>query len=106
AVLVGATLVPVLWGPLGLVYLIAAIILGAAFLWLALVLRRQTTSRHASVLFHYSLLYLALLFVAMAIHPLLSCPNRCHRSRQLRRPLGGTSRSPPPCSGPRCCSPP
>jgi len=71
AVLVGATLVPVLWGPLGLVYLIAAIILGAAFLWLALVLRRQTTSRHASVLFHYSLLYLALLFVAMAIDPLL-----------------------------------
>ncbi|TML12724.1 MAG: protoheme IX farnesyltransferase [Actinobacteria bacterium] len=70
-VLVGATLVPVLWGTLGLVYLVAAILLGAAFLWLALVLRRRTTPRHASLLFHYSLLYLALLFVAMAIDPLL-----------------------------------
>jgi protoheme IX farnesyltransferase len=70
-VLVGATFVPVVWGTLGLVYLAAAILLGAAFLWLALVLRRRTTPRHASVLFHYSLLYLALLFVAMAIDPLL-----------------------------------
>jgi heme O synthase-like polyprenyltransferase len=34
-------------------------------------LRRETTPRHASVLFHYSLLYLALLFAAMAIDPLL-----------------------------------
>jgi heme o synthase len=70
-VLVGATFVPVVWGTLGLVYLAAAILLGAAFLWIALVLRRQTTPRHASVLFHYSLLYLALLFVAMAVDPLL-----------------------------------
>ena len=70
-VLGGATLVPVLWGTLGLVYLGAAIVLGATFLWLALVLRRQTTPRHASVLFHYSLLYLALLFVAMAVDPLI-----------------------------------
>jgi heme o synthase len=70
-VLVGVTLGPVLWGTLGLVYLLAAIALGAAFLWLALALRRQTTPRHASVLFHYSLLYLALLFVAMAIDPLV-----------------------------------
>jgi protoheme IX farnesyltransferase len=70
-VLVGATFVPVVWGTLGLVYLAAAILLGAAFLWLALVLRRRTTPRHASVLFHYSLLYLALLFVAMAVDPLL-----------------------------------
>ena len=70
-VLGGATLVPFLWGTLGLVYLGAAIVLGATFLWLALVLRRQTTPRHASVLFHYSLLYLALLFVAMAVDPLI-----------------------------------
>ena len=70
-ILVAATFAPVLWGTLGLVYLVAAVALGAAFLWLALVLRRQTTPRHASTLFHYSLLYLALLFVAMAIDPLL-----------------------------------
>jgi heme o synthase len=70
-ILVAATVAPVLWGTLGIVYLIAAVALGAAFLWLAVVLRRQTTPRHASTLFHYSLLYLALLFVAMAIDPLV-----------------------------------
>jgi heme o synthase len=70
-VLVAVTLVPVVWGPLGLPYLVAALTLGAAFVWLALRLRRATTVQHASVLFHYSLLYLALLFAAMAVDPLL-----------------------------------
>jgi protoheme IX farnesyltransferase len=70
-VLIVASLAPVLWGTSGLLYLVAAVVLGAAFLWLALVLRRRTTPRHASVLFHYSLLYLALLFVAMAVDPLV-----------------------------------
>jgi len=70
-VLVGVTLVPFLWGPLGLVYLCAALLLGAAFIWLALRLRRNATSRGAALLFHYSLLYLALLFTAMAVDPLL-----------------------------------
>jgi protoheme IX farnesyltransferase len=70
--LVAVTVVPVIWGPLGLVYLVAALGLGAAFVLLALRLRRDTTPRHASQLFHYSLLYLALLFVAMALDPLLS----------------------------------
>ncbi|HEY3018466.1 MAG TPA: heme o synthase [Gaiellaceae bacterium] len=70
-VLVGVTVVPVVWGPLGVAYLIAALALGGAFVWLALRLRRETTPRHASVLFHYSLLYLALLFAAMALDPLL-----------------------------------
>ena len=69
--LVAATACPFFFGPLGLVYLGAAIALGAAFLWLALALRRETTPRRASALFHYSLLYLALLFVAMAVDPLL-----------------------------------
>jgi heme o synthase len=70
-VLVGVTIVPFLWGPLGLVYLVAALLLGGAFIWLALRLRRNATSRGAALLFHYSLLYLALLFVAMAVDPLL-----------------------------------
>src|SRR5205814_1972322 len=64
-ILVAVTVVPVVWGPLGAVYLGAALGLGAAFVLLALRLRRETTPRHASQLFHYSLLYLALLFVAM-----------------------------------------
>ena len=71
-VLVGMTVVPVVWGTLGAIYLSAALGLGAAFVLLALRLRRETTPRHASQLFHYSLLYLALLFVAMALDPLLS----------------------------------
>jgi protoheme IX farnesyltransferase len=70
-VLVAVTVVPVVWGPLGLAYLCAALVLGAAFLWLALRLRREMTPQHASALFHYSLLYLALLFAAMALDPLL-----------------------------------
>ncbi len=70
-VLVGVTAVPFLWGPLGPAYLVAALTLGGAFVWLALRLRRNTTPRRAALLFHYSLLYLALLFVAMALDPLV-----------------------------------
>jgi protoheme IX farnesyltransferase len=70
-VLVTVTVVPFLWGTLGLVYLGAALALGAAFLLLAVRLRRATTPRQAALLFHFSLLYLALLFAAMAVDPLL-----------------------------------
>src|SRR6476661_2274420 len=70
-VLVTATVFPVVWGPLGFLYLGAALLLGGAFLWLALALRRETTPRRAALLFHFSLLYLALLFAAMAVDPLL-----------------------------------
>jgi protoheme IX farnesyltransferase len=70
-VLVAATLLPLAWSMFGLVYAVAAVALGGAFLWLALALRRETTPRRAAVLFHYSLAYLALLFVAMAVDPLL-----------------------------------
>jgi protoheme IX farnesyltransferase len=70
-VLVAITIVPFFWGTAGFVYLGAALALGAAFLLLAVKLRRETTPRRASVLFHFSLLYLALLFAAMAVDPLL-----------------------------------
>jgi protoheme IX farnesyltransferase len=70
-VLVAVTVVPFFWGTLGLVYLGAALALGAAFLLLAVRLRRRATPRQASLLFHFSLLYLALLFAAMAVDPLL-----------------------------------
>jgi protoheme IX farnesyltransferase len=67
ALLVVATLAPVAFGVFGLVYGVAALVLGAVFTWYALELRR-TMERVAAVrLFHYSLLYLALLFVAMAL---------------------------------------
>jgi heme o synthase len=68
-VLVGVTAVPFIWGTLGVGYLVAALALGGAFIWLALRLRRDATPRRAALLFHFSLLYLALLFVAMALDP-------------------------------------
>jgi protoheme IX farnesyltransferase len=58
-----------LW--LGPVYTAAAIVLGVVLLALAVLLRRDLSRAHARVLFHYSLAYLALLFVAAAIDPLL-----------------------------------
>jgi heme o synthase len=64
--LVAVTVVPYLTGAFGLVYLLAALALGGAFL--ALVLRvRSERHRDAALAFHFSLLYLALLFAAAAI---------------------------------------
>ena len=65
--LVAATLVPVAFGVFGLFYGGAALVLGALFAWMAFGLWRETTRPHAVKLFHYSMLYLALLFVAMAL---------------------------------------
>jgi protoheme IX farnesyltransferase len=66
-VLVAATLLPWGWGGAGPLYVVCALGLGAVFVWLAERLRRDTTPRRAMLLFHYSLLYLALLFAALAV---------------------------------------
>jgi protoheme IX farnesyltransferase len=71
-VLIAVTLVPVAFGVFGALYAVAAVVLGAAFLWLAWRLRRELVPGRAALLFHYSLAYLALLFVAMAIDPVLA----------------------------------
>jgi protoheme IX farnesyltransferase len=65
--LVGVTLLPWAWGGAGPLYVVCALGLGAVFVWFAERLRRDTTPRRAMLLFHYSLLYLALLFVALAV---------------------------------------
>jgi protoheme IX farnesyltransferase len=65
--LVAVTVLPWAWGTVGLLYLASALALGAVFVWLAERLRRDTTPRRAMLLFHFSLLYLALLFAAMAV---------------------------------------
>jgi protoheme IX farnesyltransferase len=70
-VLVAVTLVPFALGTLGIAYLIAALLLGALFVVLAWRLRAELVPRRAALLFHYSLAYLALLFTAMALDPLL-----------------------------------
>ena len=64
--LVALTVAPLAWGMFGWIYLAAALALGGAFLALAWLLRREPTTGRAALLFHYSLVYLALLFVAMA----------------------------------------
>jgi protoheme IX farnesyltransferase len=65
--LIGVTLLPVAWGTLGVLYAASALALGGAFLWLAWSLRRDPSRSRAALLFHYSLAYLALLFVAAAV---------------------------------------
>jgi protoheme IX farnesyltransferase len=70
--LVAFTLAPALWGMFGLVYLVTAAALGAVFLWFAWRLRRERTPARAKILFHYSLAYLALLFVAMALDAVIA----------------------------------
>jgi protoheme IX farnesyltransferase len=70
-VLVGVSLLPLAWSMFGLVYAAAALVLGGLFLALAWRLRSASTPPRAALLFHYSLVYLALLFVAMAVDPLV-----------------------------------
>ncbi len=65
--LVVLTLVPGTFGVFGVVYTAAAVVLGGAFLWLAWRLWRSGTPSRAGLLFHFSLLYLALLFAAVAL---------------------------------------
>jgi len=68
--LVAFTIVVGFW--LGPVYTAAAVVLGAGLLALAVLLRRNLSRARARVLFHYSLAYLALLFAAAAIDPLIT----------------------------------
>ena len=67
--LVAFTLVVGLW--LGALYTVAAALLGGYLVFLAHRLRVDASRRNAVVLFHYSLGYLALLFVAAALDPVL-----------------------------------
>ncbi|MEX0993236.1 MAG: heme o synthase [Solirubrobacterales bacterium] len=63
---VGISLLPVALGLMGAIYAVAALLLNALFLGLCFRLNRRADRRSASILFHYSLAYLALLFCAMA----------------------------------------
>jgi len=75
-VLVALTLVFFVVGHMGAIYLAAAIGLGGVFIWRAMRLRRQATSPEASLaqairLYRYSIAYLTLLFVAVAVDTLV-----------------------------------
>jgi protoheme IX farnesyltransferase len=69
--LVAISLLPVFWSTAGWLYLGSALLLGLGFVALAVGLRREQTPARARRLFSYSLAYLALLFVAMALDPIL-----------------------------------
>src|SRR5215475_5874795 len=66
-VLLAVTFVPGVLGTFGDVYLAAAAVLGGVLCALAVRLRRATGPANAALMFHFSLLYLALLFVAVAV---------------------------------------
>jgi protoheme IX farnesyltransferase len=67
-ILLPLTLMPSLFGALGFFYAVAATLLGARLLWYCLQLRKERpTTPVAWRMYRYSLLYLALLFVAMGI---------------------------------------
>jgi len=67
-ILVPLTIMPSVFGATGLLYGIIAALLGARFLWYSVQLLRETgVTPTAMKMFHFSLLYLALLFVAMGV---------------------------------------
>jgi heme o synthase len=71
-VIASLALVPV--APMGWIYSVSAVLLGAVFLGEAYLLRRRTRAGadpRPMRLFHWSITYLALLFLAVAIDPLL-----------------------------------
>jgi protoheme IX farnesyltransferase len=70
-VLVLVTLIPIALGTFGVVYAVSAVVFGGLFVALSLELRRSLERRAAVRLFHFSLLYLAALFVAMAVDALI-----------------------------------
>lgn len=65
--LLALSVVPFAVGTFGATYGVAALGLGAPFVVLSVRLLRDPAPRRAAHLFHYSLLYLALLFVATAV---------------------------------------
>lgn len=78
-VVVSLVLVPV--APMGWVYTVGAVLLGSAFLWQAYVLRARVigfegqagvVEAAAMRLFHWSITYLALLFLLVALDPFLA----------------------------------
>jgi heme o synthase len=70
-VVVAVTLVLFAFDSMGIVYLVAAVGLGAAFVWQAVGLLRDSTPTRAMRLFTFSNTYLALLFAAIAVDTLI-----------------------------------
>ena len=56
----------------GFIYLAASVIFGGIFLWHTVLLLKRPTMAQAMKVFHYSISYLGLLFIAMAVDVLVS----------------------------------
>ena len=69
--LVGLTVMFALTPAVGLVYLGSALVLGAVFIWMAWLLKRNYTRSSAKTVYLYSLLYLALLFVGVMVDSII-----------------------------------
>jgi protoheme IX farnesyltransferase len=65
--LFGTTLLLVPVGRMGAIYTATAIVLGGTFVWRALRLWRSTDAGESMRLFKYSIVYLGLLFAAVAV---------------------------------------
>lgn len=61
------TLLPYLTGMSGLIYLLSALLLGAVFIYFALLMRRHTDTKTAMRTFWFSIIYITLLFAALLI---------------------------------------
>jgi protoheme IX farnesyltransferase len=70
-VLFGTSLLLVPFGDMGAVYAVGAVVLGGWFVWRALRLWRSSSAAESVRLFRYSIVYLALLFGAVAIDALI-----------------------------------
>jgi protoheme IX farnesyltransferase len=72
--LVTLTLLLAAWGETGVIYLASACVLGAGFLYHAIRLWRDDGAARSAALFRYSIVYLGLLFVAIAADGLAGGP--------------------------------
>jgi heme o synthase len=98
-ILLPLTVMPAFFGALGAFYGIAATLLGARLLWYCIrLLRERAITPVAWAMYRYSLLYLALLFVAMGVDRALPfghrlVPAKVHildrPERELATPTGG-----------------
>ncbi len=96
-ILLPLTLMPAFFGALGAFYGLAALLLGGRLLWYCVrLLREHSSTSVAWKMYRYSLLYLALLFVAMGIDRALPFGHRPakvfildHPERELATPAGG-----------------
>jgi protoheme IX farnesyltransferase len=96
-ILLPLTLMPAFFGALGAFYGLAALLLGGRLLWYCVrLLREHSSTPVAWKMYRYSLLYLALLFVAMGIDRALPFGHRPakvfilnHPEQELATPAGG-----------------